>query len=437
MSHTDTVIDLAPGLTILTGPNNCGKSAFVTALQVLAENAAGDFMVRHGSKECRVIVETDDGHTIEWKRKKKVVSYTIDGEEFHRLRNDVPDKLREILKLSKVKAGDSDQFDVHFGEQKSPIFLLNDRGSRAARFFASSSDASVLIEMQKLHRSKVKAAQQDLQRQQSEAKQIAAVLGVLTPVPDLEMKLEELDKKFQKLQTENQQIQQLETLIQDLQQASATVLNLKKTVTVLSKLPAELQQENERPLELLTQRLGDFKQQVCQTRLKVETMSVLSDPPELEQIDRLHSLLNDIQVQQENANQARLTGDCLERLTDPPQLTDTHLLQKLINRIQSAESRAFIDRTEYQILENCGPPPEMADSEKLSQLCKELEEAELQLHARQLAFKECEAEYEAIRIELMNWAKENPICPTCGAERNPDQFMQAAEMGLKGHTHGG
>ncbi len=35
MSHAHTVIDLADGLTVLTGPNNCGKSAVVAALRIL------------------------------------------------------------------------------------------------------------------------------------------------------------------------------------------------------------------------------------------------------------------------------------------------------------------------------------------------------------------------------------------------------------------
>ena len=36
MSHQHTVLDLNDGLTVLVGENNCGKSAVVSALQVLA-----------------------------------------------------------------------------------------------------------------------------------------------------------------------------------------------------------------------------------------------------------------------------------------------------------------------------------------------------------------------------------------------------------------
>lgn len=436
MSHSHTVIDLAPGLTVLTGPNNCGKSAFVSALQILAENSSGEFMVRHGAKECRVVVETDDGHTIEWKRKKKVVSYNIDGEEFHRLRNSVPDKLRQVLKLSKVKAGDSDQFDVHFGEQKSPIFLLGERGSRAAAFFASSSDASVLIEMQKLHRSKVKSAQQEFQRQQSESKQIAAILEVLASVPTLESKLEELDKTYEDLLTENQQIQRLETLIQDWQRSSHVVTKLEQTVRLMDLLPAALQQENEKSLELLTLRIQDVSQQVMQTRFNVTAMSELDEPPVLQDIVFLAGLINELQLQEQRCERAGATSQCLKTLGDPPPLTDTDSLQKLIERIQAAEERACIDRVEHTILESCDPPPVMADLLNMEQLCLQWEEAQFQWEKMQQACQESEAAHQAIRAELTDWVKENPTCPTCGAELEPEQFIQTAEMGLKGHTHG-
>ncbi|MCA9016930.1 MAG: AAA family ATPase, partial [Planctomycetaceae bacterium] len=282
MSHSHTVIDLSSGLTVLTGPNNCGKSAFVSALQILAENSSGDYMVRHGAKECRIIVETDDGHTIEWKRKKKTVSYCIDGEEFHRLRNSVPEKLQQILKLSRVKAGDSDEFDVHFGEQKSPIFLLGEPGSRAARFFASSSDASKLIEMQKLHRNKVKSAQQEFQWQQTEEKQNAAILELLKPVPDLESRLEDLNQTYQVLSVEQQQIQQLEMFIQELAQVKAKVDRDSRLYACLNELPTSLEQVDAKPLAALVQRWQEVEQERQQSQVTTNALNLLQEPPTLQ-----------------------------------------------------------------------------------------------------------------------------------------------------------
>src|SRR5208283_6021546 len=99
MSHADTVIEPAGGLTVLVGPNNCGKSAVVSALATLCNNTSGGYMVRHNEKEARVTVETDDGHTFVWKRRGNNVSYMIDGREVSRLKGDVPDDLHKHLRL--------------------------------------------------------------------------------------------------------------------------------------------------------------------------------------------------------------------------------------------------------------------------------------------------------------------------------------------------
>src|SRR6185436_3727223 len=96
-----------------------------------------------------------------WRRKNSP-AYTIDGEPFDRLKSGgLPEPLHKALRLPKVEAGDDEEFDVHFGEQKAPIFLLGDSPAKAARFFASSSDAIRLVEMQKRHKEKLALRQRE------------------------------------------------------------------------------------------------------------------------------------------------------------------------------------------------------------------------------------------------------------------------------------
>jgi chromosome segregation ATPase len=126
MSHENTVLDLASGLNVLVGPNNSGKSALIAALQIVCDNPRGtDYVIRHGCAQATITIETDEGHTISWSRKRSGgVHYTINGREVHRGRT--PDDLHELLRLPQVDASDAGaRFDVHFGEQKSPIFLLD------------------------------------------------------------------------------------------------------------------------------------------------------------------------------------------------------------------------------------------------------------------------------------------------------------------------
>src|SRR5258708_21212766 len=86
MSRRHTVRDRAPGLTVLVGPNNCGKSAVVAALQILCQNDNSTYVLRHGEKECTIRVETDDGHVIAWHPEKSGPRYVIDAKTSTRLR---------------------------------------------------------------------------------------------------------------------------------------------------------------------------------------------------------------------------------------------------------------------------------------------------------------------------------------------------------------
>ena len=161
MAHESTELQLADGLNVLVGPNNIGKSTIAVALKTLARNGNSSFVQRHDAKECSVIVTTSEGHTIQW-QKKKSPSYIINGEVKDRLgRGGTPPELDETLRLAPVEFEDKD-FEPHFGEQKSPIFLINRPPSQIAQFFSTTSDAERLVAMQRLHQRKKGDAQSQL-----------------------------------------------------------------------------------------------------------------------------------------------------------------------------------------------------------------------------------------------------------------------------------
>jgi len=239
MSHGKTVIELADGLTVLTGPNNCGKSALVAALQILATNSKSKHVIRHGAKTSTITVETEEGDTIVWKRKKTTVSYNINGEDVHRIGQGVPEDLPTTLRLDRVtteSGASKNEYDIHFGEQKSPVFLLNETGSRAAAFFASSSDAARLVEMQHLHRTRSTRVRGDAKRLTGESEQNAARLAAFAPIDAISVAVQAAEKMQAEIDTAQQQQRLLAATIGRLRAVANQVSDWRGELTILSAL---------------------------------------------------------------------------------------------------------------------------------------------------------------------------------------------------------
>jgi uncharacterized protein YlxW (UPF0749 family) len=83
--------------------------------------------------------------------------------------------------------------------QKSLVFLLGNSSANAARFFASSSDAIRLVQMQKRHKEKLQEAQKEKSRLEAESRELNAELGALDPVIDLDRRLKALEADYQDL----------------------------------------------------------------------------------------------------------------------------------------------------------------------------------------------------------------------------------------------
>ena len=293
MSHAHTVIEPAAGLTVLVGPNNCGKSAVVTALQILCNNENSTFVLRHGERECSVKVETDDGHAIEWRRKDSP-SYVIDGRTFDRLRGSgLPDELHEVLRLPKVDAGSDTEFDIHFGVQKAPIFLLGSPASHAARFFASSSDATGGDETPPREDFE---AQHEKNRLESKTKQLAEELEVLAPVVELDERLARAQQDFEAI---NQVADWLDKLA-----THETVLRARTSVLV---------------------------GQSARTR----ALAPLATPPAMFSTDSLEDVVAALAMEQSAQTNAAARTDVLAMLRSPPDLFDVIALDRLVTEISA------------------------------------------------------------------------------------------------------
>ncbi len=368
MSHDHTVIEPAAGLTVLVGPNNCGKSAIVAALQIICSNENSTYVMRHGARECSVEVETDDGHVVQWRRKNSP-SYVIDGQTFDRLRGSgLPDELHAALRMAKVDAGDNTDFDVHFGTQKSPIFLVGGSAANAARFFASSSDAIRLVEMQKRHKEKLTSAKSMKNRLEAEANQVNATLGILEPVVDLEKRLEASRDVYEALGRLANMISAAEKSEVALRIQSATIAGHSAQADALRSLSRPPEIAPTRPLHDALTVLQTAQREATAAESRAGALAKLSGPPELAPVGPLQSLIEALVNAKARLQTTASRAQALRLLAVPPRLTPTEPLQTLIRATVSEQARRETVASQSRVLSALLSPPALRDDSTIERL---------------------------------------------------------------------
>ena len=416
MSHEHTVFEPSDGLTVLIGPNNCGKSAVVSALQVLCSNPPSTYVLRHGAKEVKIIVETDTGDRIIWSRKKSgSPKYEINGQLFDRLNRKVPEELHKILRLPAVQA-DKETYDVHFGEQRSPIFLLGDREKAAAQFFASSSDAIHLVEMQGLHKAKVRKSNHDVERLKEERATLETEIEILTPLEKIRDAAKECQNQYDELQQRTARTKQLQSDVETL--SASLVWNA-----------------------------------VLEARSKV--LAVVPDPPKIEPTAGMKAILQQLKKLRQKQSHVKKSGDALDGLPNPPTINNTTVLRRSIEQLQSYGQQSVKLQKNLSILAPLKPLPPLRKVDSLKSIIGELSHTVHQVNALvkqskrlakideppkldspqelQIAIaslnKTLQKHDEVNRLlastnkELKTaehafeaWIEEHPQCPTCGSE---------------------
>ena len=475
MAHVRTVIDLADGLTVLIGPNNCGKSAIVHALEMVCYNAeAADFAIRHGTKKAIVTVETEDPdgtkHTVVWWRKKGTAGYIIDGREITGLGlRGVPHDLHSLLKMPKVEpAAGGDPFFLHFGLQKSPIFLLNESESRAAHFFASSSDADKLVEMQKLHASKTQNARQNKERLNREIARLDEKLSILEPVPAALAAVDELEATYAILLGQQRRLAELEQatvclltafeiaarqvsrkqaldalnpppvldeavplaeLIRSSQAASEKAAQNAAIGTSLSTLDSPPPLQVTTHLAVLCDQAGNAADQLAAHAAWIAALSSLKGVPALEDDASLCAALGAIDVAGKALFQCDGRQTALSSIAAPPTLEDAEALSRLAMQMSSAAVRAACIAAQQHDLKGLRELQNPADVSPLQQMIAAIERADAERINHRARLTGAEAELSAATEQIERWVLQNPRCQTCGQDITAELFL------LGGHTH--
>jgi len=201
-SYKNQVITCKPGLNLLIGTSDSGKSAILRAISfVLYNHPKKDTLIHWGEKETSVTLEFSDGvkvTRIKGDGKNDIIAIDSTGKKIPKVKidKDIPDEIKELL-------GNPPQDDfnglISYSDQFSKLFLVDLSPSDLPRSLSHLTGIEVLEESAKQLMSNYKAIEKQTKADEKEYKSLLEEFQSYSYVDDYQTKVYDLDLKFQEL----------------------------------------------------------------------------------------------------------------------------------------------------------------------------------------------------------------------------------------------
>lgn len=202
-SHADTELEFHPGVNVLVGSSDSGKSAIFRAMAwVMTNRPLGNAFCRWGTKKTQVDLTIDPDTTIARTKSKSENNYLFQGRELL-AGTEVPEDIQRTLKIDPV---------INIQQQISAPFLLSSSPGEVASFFndiAGLSDIDLSIKNLKSwqagHIRVIKRLDLDIEKQQTQVDEMKYLDQAERDLEALEQKQSELNQ----IQADHKQIKDL------------------------------------------------------------------------------------------------------------------------------------------------------------------------------------------------------------------------------------
>ena len=153
-SHVHSTFRLSPGLTVITGPSDAGKTAIIRALRWFAFNEPTgeaflhtirnpDGTVKEAVDQVKVSVTFDNGVTVTKTRRKGKTTYTHSLLPTAWEKAEIPPEIKETLGLVKQQYGDFETC-LNFAFQLDAPFMLSESASVGAKVLGKLAGTEIV-----------------------------------------------------------------------------------------------------------------------------------------------------------------------------------------------------------------------------------------------------------------------------------------------------
>lgn len=232
------------GLTVITGPNNTGKSACARALAGVFSNIKGSSHVRIGEKHSEVAVDFEDGNVVVWKKGAKVNDYEINGKVISKVGTDIPD---EVLGLG-VRSVEVDGREIwpQIARQFEQVFLLDLPPSSLS---SALSDVDKILQLENAiseSKSDYKSVDGELKYAKEYLKREEEKLGSYEGVEEVEGLMVLIEEREQEVMKYEKRVEELERLLDLKREVLSEIEELERVSSVEELLKPVLGLEDKR-----------------------------------------------------------------------------------------------------------------------------------------------------------------------------------------------
>ena len=264
--HVMSRLELSPGLNVLTGDINGGKSTlYFTALRAMAYGETDDTMIRHGADQAIVRLGLENDVVLEMVRSRKSSPKVLfrrfnshadylAGKPAHEGRQEtrggVPSFISDVLKIERV-----DDLDIQLRSQKQPVFLLNETAARRAQLLSVGRESGLLQALIERHRLQNRRDKEQVKRDEVELNLVNRTLTVMAPLAAMAPLVDIMDALMEDARVANAKLEATRTLVARLNPLESRVKLLGLVGDKLAESPLAPKYVQTKPLADLVARL--------------------------------------------------------------------------------------------------------------------------------------------------------------------------------------
>jgi hypothetical protein len=247
-SAEDVTIPLGPGVTVITGENNIGKSRFMQALRAVFYGESSDGDIRHGAKSAQVEIVFEGGKTLSWSRKptrnpvnhwimkdRHGVTMSSGGAICDTGGRAVPGWVKAECGIARVE-----DMDLQISRQLTPVFLLDEPASRRAQVLSVGRESGYLLAMLENHKQTVNSDRSTVSRGERDIASALKRIAALQPLANLTNDVVKLEQLLKQTLQASERARAIMLLLRKINASHLAHEQAQKVQNTLLDLPQEL-----------------------------------------------------------------------------------------------------------------------------------------------------------------------------------------------------